>query len=216
MSTWDRATHRRRRRARELVGRLAADARGARIAAGLSTRDVARELGTSHSRVSRFERGKIASPDLAFLVGVCETVGLDLALRAYPGGDPLRDRAHRDLLERLRGRLASTLRWRVEVPLPTGDRRAWDAVITGQGWRLCVEAETAVTDGQALERRLALKRRDDPGGHVLLVVSDTRRNRIALTVTREELRTDYPVESREMLRALAAGRDPGGSGIAVL
>ena len=40
-----------------------------------------------------------------------------------------------------------------------------------------VEAETAPTDVQALERRLALKERDGGAEHVVLLLLDTRRNR---------------------------------------
>src|SRR4029453_8828733 len=110
--------------------------------------------------------------------------GLGLSNKAYPTGDPIRDRAQLALLERLRGRLHPSLRWRTEVPLPReGDLRAWDAEIRGPPparWRMRVEAETRITDGQALERKLGLKVRDDPGGHLILLVADTRANRRAL------------------------------------
>jgi hypothetical protein len=88
-------------------------------------------------------------------------VGLVPSLRFFADGTPLRDAAHVKLLERLHGTLASSLRWRTEVPLNvTADRRAWDAEIAGSGWRIVVEAETRLHDAQALERRVALKRRD--------------------------------------------------------
>ncbi len=147
-------------------------------------------------------------------------VGLDLAIRAYPAGDPIRDRAQLQLLERLRARLHPSLRWRAEVPLPIeGDLRAWDAEITGRHpspWRARVEAETRIADGQALERRLGLKNRDDPSGHVILLVSDTRSNRRALASIGMGLDHLVPLGTREMMAALAAGKDPGRGGIVIL
>ena len=107
----------------------------------------------------------------------CAVVGLDLSIRTYPAGDPIRDRAQLALLERLRARLHPTLRWRTEVPLPIeGDLRAWDAEIRPARLPLAwarVEAETRIADGQALERKLALKLPATPGGHLILLVADT-------------------------------------------
>ena len=150
----------------------------------------------------------------------CAVVGLDLAIRVYPVGDPIRDRAQLALLERFRRRLHPTVRWRTEVPLPLpGDLRAWDGEAMGRTaypWRIRVEAETRLADGQALTRRLGLKIRDDPGGHVVLVVSDTRANRLALATIRVGSMELLPLGTREILAALAAGREPRGSGIVVL
>jgi hypothetical protein len=146
----------------------------------------------------------------------CAVVGLDLAIRTYPAGDPIRDRAQLALLERLRIRVHASLRWRTEVPLPIeGDLRAWDAEIRGRDprpWRARVEAETRVTDGQALERKLALKLRDDPDGHLILLVADTRTNRRTLAALGPGLRTILPCGPREILSALGAGREPPESG----
>jgi len=192
----------------------------ARVGAGLSIRDAAAASGASHQQLIRFERGELNRVSITELGAWCAVVGLDLAIRAYPAGDPIRDRAQLALLERLRGRLHPTLRWRTEVPLPIdGDLRAWDAEIRGrqpQPWRARVEAETRLSDGQALERRLALKIRDDPDGHLILLVSDTRSNRSALRSLGVGLRERLPLGTRQVLVALATGQDPGGSGIVVM
>jgi transcriptional regulator with XRE-family HTH domain len=202
------------------VRRLADDGRIIRIGAGLSQGEVGRAIGVSHARVGRFERGEVPYPDLEFLGAYCAVLGLDLSLRAYPAGDPIRDRAQLALLERLRARLHPSLRWRTEVPLPVErDLRAWDADIRGttpSPWRARVEAETKLADGQAFERRLTLKHRDDPGGHLILLVSDTRANRVALRLLRDGLAELLPLGTRDLLGALAEGRDPGGSGIVIL
>jgi transcriptional regulator with XRE-family HTH domain len=190
------------------------------VGAGISLRDVAAASSSSHSQIWRFEHGHLGRVLLEDLGAWCAVVGLDLALRAYPAGDPIRDRAQLALLERLRARIHAELRWRTEVPLPgDGDLRAWDAEIRGRDprpWRARVEAETNVTDGQALERRLTLKDRDDPDGHLILLLSDTRANRAAIRVLRDGLRELLPLGTREIMTALGAGRDPEGSGVVIL
>jgi transcriptional regulator with XRE-family HTH domain len=192
----------------------------ARTNAGLSLRDAASASGGSHTQLWRFERGKVDRLSIEEIGAWCAVVGLDLALRAYPAGDPIRDRAQLALLERFRGRLHPSLLWRTEVPLPiAGDPRAWDAEIRGdepRPWRARVEAETHVADGQMLERRVSLKQRDDPLGHVILLLSDTRSNRAALHLLRNGLRSQFPLDTRAILLALRAGHDPGGSGIVIL
>jgi hypothetical protein len=200
--------------------RLGEEHRMARLGAGLSLRDAAASSAASHQQLLRFERGELDRLPITELGAWCAVVGLDLALRAYPAGDPIRDRAQLALLDRLRARIHAELRWRTEVPLPgDGDLRAWDAEIRGrrpQPWRARIEAETNVTDGQALERRLTLKDRDDPDGHLILLLSDTRANRTAIRALRDGLRELLPLGTREILTALSAGRDPGGSGIVIL
>jgi hypothetical protein len=58
----------------------------------------------------------------------------------------------------LRERVAQTFIWQTEVPLgPAGDLRAWDALLGLSRERVGVEAETRITDLQAVARRLALK-----------------------------------------------------------
>jgi len=113
-------------------------------------------------------------------------------------------------------RLHPSLRWSTEVPLPIeGDLRAWDAMIRGTDWRLPVEAETALDDIQATERRLTLKRRDGEADHVILLVADTRRNRRALAAAPGAF-AELPLRTREILADLARGTHPGGSGIVIL
>src|SRR4029079_5356824 len=174
----------------------------------------------SHQQLLRFEHGTLRSVMLEDIGAWFAVLGLDLSMRTYPAGDPIRDRAQLALLERLRVRLHPTLRWRSEVPLPIEkDLRAWDAEIRGRdprSWRARVEAETRIADGQALERKLALKLRDDPDGHLILLVSDTRSNRAALATLAPGLSAMLPRSTREILSALAAGREPPGSGIAII
>jgi predicted amidohydrolase YtcJ len=102
------------------------------------------------------------------------------------------------------------------VPLAIdGDRRAWDAVIRAKTWAIGVEAETVLDDLQAVERRINLKRRDGRLPHVVLLVADTRRNRLALGSSPAAF-PDFAREVRGLLRALAEGRNPGRDGLVVL
>jgi transcriptional regulator with XRE-family HTH domain len=198
------------------VRRVANDGHRARIGAGLSQDEVGRAIGCSHTRVGRFERGEVAYPDLEFLGAYCAVLGLDLAVRAFPAGDAIRDAGQSRLLARLRVRLHGSLGWSTEVPLPiVGDLRAWDAMIRGPAWQIGVEAETVLDDMQAVERRLALKERDGGVDRVILLVADTKRNRRALAATPAAF-GDLPLRTREILAALRDGRDPGQSGIVIL
>jgi transcriptional regulator with XRE-family HTH domain len=200
--------------------RIGQEHRLARVGGGLSLRDVAAASGAPHQQLLRFEHGDLERVSIPELGAWCSVVGLDLVLRVFLAGDPIRDRAQLALLERLRERLHPSIRWRTEVPLGIeGDLRAWDAEIRGSDpspWRARVEAETAIPDGQALERRLNLKARDDPAGHMILLLSDTRSNRTALRSIRDGMRDALPLDGRAVLAALRNGRDPGGSGIVIL
>lgn len=189
----------------------------ARLGLDLSQGAAARSIGMSASAWSRLERGMAPNLPVVDLARALAVVGLDLHVRAYPGGHPLRDRAHLDLLERLRIRLAHEIRWQTEVPLPNpGDRRAWDALMLVAGIRVGVEAETRPRDAQELQRRLASKRRDGRVDHVILLLANTRHDRIFLNAAGHGLLADFPVPGHEALRRLAAGEDPGGSAIILL
>ena len=78
---------------------MAVELRRARVGAGLSQEVVARAVGTSHSTISRIERGTVATVDPDTLAACCGAVGLELAIRVYRAGDAIRDRAHARLLE---------------------------------------------------------------------------------------------------------------------
>ena len=217
MATRDRPIDRANRVTGELLTGAATELREARIAAGLSQRAVAEAAGISHPTVSRIERGRSPEVSLLLIARLSGAVGLKPVLRLYPDGDPIRDIAHVQLLERLHARIHPQLRWRTEVPLPIpGDLRAWDATIAGVGWVIGVEAETRIRNAQAVARRTNLKQRDGELDHVILLVAGTRANRRALAVSGGEFASAFPISQRDCLRALREGRDPGGSSIIVL
>ncbi len=217
MSTRSRPADHGRDLARADLRAVVGGIRRSRIGAGLSLRAVGDATSLDHARIWRIERG-IAQPSFDEVAALGGAVGLEVRLRAYPAADPIRDAGQLRLIGRLHARVARNLGWGTEVPLAIqGDRRAWDAVIRGAGWAAHVEAETVVDDVQALERRLALKRRDGGAETVILLVADTRRNRRAIAAAAAAgAFADLPLRTRRLLQALSHGARPAGSGIAIL
>jgi hypothetical protein len=197
------------------IGREIGLARGT---AGVSQDAAGASVGMSGSQFGRIERGELRNVAVEQWCRAAAAVGLRLHVRAYPDGDALRDVPQARLLGRFRDRLHSRVPLRTEVPLyGRRDLRAWDGVMDFAGERDAVEAETRIRDGQAMWRRVALKRRDDPTiAHVFLLVADTPANRRAIGEIRELLRPDLPLDSRSVLSALAKGRCPGAGGILFL
>jgi hypothetical protein len=210
------AVDRARRRIETDVQRAIEDVASGRRSAGLSLRTVGASCGVSRSAIDRMESHRGRSVDLILLASMAATVGLDLRIKAYPGGDAIRDAGQQRLIGRLQARLHPSLGLQTEVALAIeGDLRAWDAVIVGASWRIGVEAETVLDDLQAVERRLGRKGRDGDVDHVLLLVADTGRNRRALAAAPAAF-IGLERTTRKALRALGAGRDPGASGIVIL
>jgi transcriptional regulator with XRE-family HTH domain len=202
-------------RARRIIIDLGIELRRTRQHHGLSQTAVGRAAGISPSQVSRIERGLLPRISIHRIARLMAVVGLELSVRAYPAGPPIRDAAHRALLDRFRARIGPHVSWRFEVPIgPTGDLRAWDAVASVAGARVAVEAETRPRDVQELQRRLAVKLRDDGSvAGVVLLLSDTRYNRALVRDHGDALRADLPLTAAAVLAALVNGRSPGGSGI---
>jgi transcriptional regulator with XRE-family HTH domain len=217
MGSTERRRDRGRRAADRVLRLVATEIRDARLMSGASQRVVADTAGMSHTELSRIERGEAPWLTVDALCRIAAVVGLDPSLRLYPTGPALRDAPQRGLLGRFHVRVHPSLMWATEVPIRGhDDLRAWDALITGPGFRVAVEAETRLHDIQALERRIALKVRDGGIDRVALVVADTRQNRAVLSATGKLLAVSFPVPARQFLEALSAGRDPGGSGIVCL
>jgi transcriptional regulator with XRE-family HTH domain len=215
--TRERRLDRGSRTSRRVLALVAEELRDARLSAGLSQSVVAAASGLSTTQISRIERVHLGSASFDQVARLASVLGLDLSVKFYPAGQPLRDRAHLELIARFRARLGPGLSVRTEVPVPIpGDARAWDLVVDGGPMPIGTEAETRLRDWQALERRIALKARDSGIDRVIVLVSATRANRAALRLVEASGRAMFPVQSRAALRALAEGRDPGGSAIVVL
>jgi hypothetical protein len=215
MPTRDGPVARATRVAAEDERRVLAELARAQRSAGLSDEDVARACRMSRWTVARIVDGR-RHASIVELAAIGATVGRDIRLHAYPGGDPIRDAGQQRLLDRFRARLHPALVMRTEVPLPIGaDLRAWDGVIRGVDWQRPAEAETVLDDIQALERRLALKVRDGGVDGIILVIADTPRNRRALASAPGSF-SAFNRNARRVLSALATGRDPGGSSLILL
>jgi transcriptional regulator with XRE-family HTH domain len=213
----ERAIDRGTRLGRAALVRLGQESRDARLDRGLSIDAVAVAMGISNAEVSRIERALSPRVPAITLFRLVAVVGLDLSARLYPGSTVLRDAGQVALLADFRTHLHPSIGFATEVPLPMpGDQRAWDAMLTGRGWRFGVEGEVAPRDAQALNRRLQLKLRDGQVDGVVLVCRASRRTREFLVAARPELQPTFPIDGRRALAALANGVDPGGSAIIVL
>jgi transcriptional regulator with XRE-family HTH domain len=191
--------------------------REARVSLGLSQDAVGRACFLSQSQVSRIERGTLASVSLDQLCRVGAVLGLNTSLKFYPGGQPLRDQAQLNLLDRFRREVGTPLRCRSEVPIPIeGDLRAWDLQVVGGVVPIGLDAETRLRDCQAVERRLMLKARDSEIERIVLLVADTHANRRAIRDAGPTFAERFPVPARSALRELRAGRVPPGSSLILL
>ncbi|MFV2063780.1 MAG: helix-turn-helix domain-containing protein [Chloroflexota bacterium] len=200
-----------------LLQKLGAELRAARLAAGLSLREVEAASGISRAQLARMEGAHAPGVTLRALSTVFAVLGQRLSARPYPEGPPVRDAAHARLLDRFRRRLSQKLRFRTEVPLRLDrDQRAWDGQIIAQEGDCRVEAETVLQDIQTTDRRIALKMVDDDVDRVVLLVAATQHNRRVLREFRSLIADRYPLETRAVLKALREGRIPVRSGVVIL
>lgn len=217
MATQERSVDRGSRLSRAALARVGQDIRQARVGAGLSVSSVGMAASLSKAEVSRIERGLSPKTPVIHVARLAAVVGLDLVLKTYPGGDPLRDAGQQALVAAFGRLLHPSLRWGAEVPLPiVGDARAWDGLVAGPSWRFGVEVETQPSDEQAILRRIRLKERDGQVDGVLLVMPDTRRVRAFVRSASSELARQFPEPGVHVLARLRAGDPPGGSSVILL
>ncbi len=218
MPNIERRIDRGTRTASVVLRQLGDELREARVLAGVSQERLGSAAGLSHTEVSRLERGLIPGASFVVMGRLLAVVGMRLSARAYPDGPPIRDVAHARLLNRLAARLPPSTHMRLEVPLRVdeADLRAWDAELVGATWQCKVEAETRLTDLQAVERRIALKMADCGVDRVILLVASTHHNRLVLREFASMLRDRFPLSGAAVLRALADGACPAAGGIVML
>ncbi|MBF8291156.1 MAG: Helix-turn-helix protein [Chloroflexi bacterium] len=200
------------RRGERAYRELAEEFRHGRLAAGWSQDRVAALIGVSRSHYIEIEAARATNLSIVQAARIAAVLGLDLSVRAYPGSGPLRDAAHTARLESVLRRAMPPLRVQREVPLPStserSEQRAWDAVVLGHGRRTAIELEMRITDAQAVERRLQLKRRDDPPDRFILLVAETKSNR-RLLAANATLFSDLPRRGlRAVIAVLEAGEHP--------
>jgi transcriptional regulator with XRE-family HTH domain len=186
-----------------------------RRALGISCRELGRRTALGPQRIARAERGEVDALTIDVAARIAPALGLQLAVSLHPNGDPVRDKGHLALIDRLRRRLPR-LALHVEVPIPiVGDLRSADALITLPVGDILVEAETHLGDIQLIERRAAAKARDLSALHTILLVADTRHN-VQVINEHPELRERFPVDGRTCLARLVNGVDPGGDALVIL
>ncbi len=217
MTTRRRVADDARLRGRAHTNAVLRELRDGRIDRDLSEAEVSAVLGISASQYSRIERGLTRGLSIERATVLLAAVGLALSVRVFPAGQPIRDAGHAALVDRFRLKVAESVAFKTEVPLPiAGDLRAWDVLLVGPSWRHGYEAETRPSDRQALERRLELKRRDGAVDGVSLLLIDSRNNREFVRMNREALAARFPVSSTRALEALALGLDPGQGSVVLL
>ena len=202
------------RQGRRHLDEVLRDLRDARLAAGLSQREVARALRVSRQQVTRWERGASAK----YLVQLARwgaTVGLDVSVRAFAGGSPLRDAGQLRVLGRVRAAIGERWKWRTEVPVSSHplERRAFDAVISAGGVHIGLEIITRLTDAQAQSRAALLKQEAAGLPILVLVLAESRRDRLALAAALPTLELSFPTRPRAVLTSLRVGEPPAANGI---
>ena len=197
--TWQRT-------ARELGDQL----RAGRHVAGLTQRQVGRAIGVAQTEISRRERAAAPYAGTEQLALHAAAVGLRLSIKLYPVGGALRDAAQVAAIGQFVARVGRRWRVRLEAPLPLpGDLRAVDVLLVGPSARVAVEVITRLADLQAQVRAAQLKARDIGATRLVIVATGTHANRRALADARPSLVQSFELDTRAVVAALAAGRDPG-------
>lgn len=193
-----------------MLDRAGSELRTARLAGGLTLDEVGRAARLSPSELSRIERGLAPWTDIGLLTRVAMIVGMEVSVRLYPGGEPLRDLGHLRLTEAFRAILGPDLTVRAEVPIgDPRDLRAWDLTLRDRRSGTCgVELETRFVDVQDQTRRLTRKVADGGLDRVLLVVADTRSNRATIRAAAALLGTMFAIDDPAAYEALSRSEIP--------
>lgn len=196
------------------VREAADELRRARLAAGLTIRQVASLIGVGRTTVLRMEQGWLPGPRPMMLARHAAAVGLRARIRLYPGDGAVRDAGQVALIRRFRERIGNAGRWAFEVPIPRpGDQRALDAVLTVPGGRIGLEFYVRLADCQAQLRAAHLKQRDADLEGMVIVVKATHANRRALREAAPAISDTFPGSTRRLLAILAAGELPAANGV---
>ena len=204
-------------RAQRQAKRIGTEVAIARSAAALSCRDVDRLAGVAQSTVRRIERGD-RGVQLDTLVAVGSVLGLDVVVRAYPGvGLRLRDSGQLHVASSL-GAMAHD-RWRTRFEVPAGEHgEAADMVLYGPDEVLHIEIERALVDLQAQLRSATTKRgflsaNDSRPVRLVIVVEDTRRNRVVSAEHASVIRAALPGTTWQVRTAIVRGEPLGRDGL---
>ena len=203
------------RRASAQLTAVVGDCVARRHAAGLSQSQVASVIGCSRQLVSLMERGQV-QVGIGLLAAYGAAVGLDLSLKAFDGGSPLRDAGQLPVL----GRFEESIMpggWSIDSEVPVledpRDRRAFDLVLRRPLAVVAVEGISHLGDSQDQVRRIVLKQQAAAIPIAVIVFADTRHNRAAAQIAAPTLEPAFPLPPRAVMRALRAGELPAANGI---
>jgi transcriptional regulator with XRE-family HTH domain len=203
------------RRASAQITAVVGDCVARRHAAGLSQSKVASVIGCSRQLVGLMEGGHIQA-GIGRLAAYAAAVGLDLSLKAFDGGSPLRDAGQLPVLARFQASI-SPGDWSVESEVPVlgdpRDRRAFDLVLRRMPAVVAVEGISHLGDSQDQVRRIVLKQHVAGIPIAVIVLADTRHNRAAAQIAAPTLEPAFPLPPRAVMRALRAGELPEANGI---
>ena len=188
---------------------LGGELRTSRLTNGATQADVGAAIGVSASEISRREHGNAPNLSARSLSEQAAAVGLRLVINTYPTGGGVRDAAQLKHVHRFLERVSHTFLRELEavIPLP-GDLRAVDIVLRAAGCLIAVEVITRLGDLQAQVRAARNKARDIGATRLILVVAGTHANRRALDEARSALNGAWDLDTRRVMAALAAGRQP--------
>jgi transcriptional regulator with XRE-family HTH domain len=210
-----------------LVSGLGEDLRRLREDAGVSRAALARAAGLDASYVARIENGT-ASPSIETAARLILALGADPAFRLYPAtGSPIRDRHQTPIASALVDALHP--RWRpyaeINVHRPA---RGWIDLGLLDTARPCVVATEIQSEMRRVEQLLRWSRAKadslpswDGWTHLgggtlisqLLVIRETRANRLVAAAAAPLLRTAYPANPHAALESLTRGFPWPGSAI---
>jgi transcriptional regulator with XRE-family HTH domain len=200
-----------------LLQRIGRELRAARIAAGLTQQQVSNRIGSSKAYVCRTEAGSVSRLPMPVVARHAAAVGMRLYVQLYPGVRRVLDAPQLGLLGRLRVRLRAAWTWELEVPMPEPrDLRAVDARLTRGDCTIVVEAITRLADVQAQLRAAQRKKRDLGATRLLLLIAGSHANRRALAAAAPILHEALLTGTRDLIRQLQRGHDPGGDMLIVL
>ena len=208
-------------RSRWLAQVFGRELRVARVAAGMTQRQLASVAGVSQRMVSRAERGS-ASVTLLARCRLAASTGHELGWRLHPVASVrLRDSGQLEMARAVLGQAHPSWRRQVEAPIATGDLRAVDLLLVRDDEVIQVELERVLVDFQAQLRSASLKRQALAERHaqpvrLVIAVRDTRTNRARLAVAREVVVTALPNPASAVWEGIRDGTPIGADGLVLV
>ena len=217
MATTKRATAEARRHWIRTSAEVGDQLRTARLVRGISQARLGATIGVSQAEISRRELGRSHRVLGESLAVHAAAIGLRLSVKLWPIGGGVRDAGQARLVAAFVARAGRQWKVTLEAPIPqAGDLRAVDVLLGRGETRIAVEAITRLADVQAQVRAAQLKARDVRASRLILAIAGTHANRRELSAVAPALISAFDMDTRRLMSALVAGRDPGRDGIVVL